>query len=74
MSLVANSIAIEDSPMTDMMMQLQAVIEKTSDADMGREMIGFAAHRLMEMEVGGADRRRPWREKPAQAGAAQRLP
>jgi hypothetical protein len=46
MSLVANSNAIEDPPMTDTMMQLQAVIEKTSDADMVREMIGFAAHRL----------------------------
>ena len=44
--------------MTDPMMTLQAAMEKTSDADMLREMIGFAAERLMELEVGartGAD-------------------
>src|SRR2546430_10765797 len=37
--------------MTDEIMSLQALLEKSSDTDLLREMIGFAAHRLMELEV-----------------------
>ncbi|MDN3627942.1 transposase, partial [Methylobacterium isbiliense] len=38
--------------MTDDMIAFRRLLEKSADADLLREMIGFAAERLMELEVG----------------------
>jgi putative transposase len=39
--------------MTDDMMTLRTLLEKSSDADLLREMVGFTAQRLMALEVEG---------------------
>lgn len=55
--------------MTDDMMNLRALVEKTPYPDLLREMIGFAAQRLMELEVGnltGAGYGEKTRERLAQ--------
>ena len=40
--------------MTNDMMNVRSLVEKSADAGLLREMIGFAAERLIELEIGGA--------------------
>ena len=60
--------------MTDDMMTLRALLEKSSDADLLREMIGFAAQRLMELEVEGLTGAGARRAQRRSDQPAQRLP
>ena len=51
--------------MTDDSIALRELLETSADADRLREMIGFAAERLMELEVGGLTGA-GWGEKSAE--------
>jgi hypothetical protein len=57
--------------MTDDRMVLIDLIEKSADTDLVREMLSFAAERLMEAEVEARTGARC--PRPCTAGAAQRL-
>jgi transposase-like protein len=50
--------------MTDEMMTLKALLEKSADSDLLREMIGFTAKRLMELEVEGLTGAAPGERSP----------
>jgi transposase-like protein len=50
--------------MTDDTMALRTLLEKSPDADFLREMIGFAAERLMELEVQGLTGAAPGERSP----------
>ena len=50
--------------MTDTMMTLRTLLEKSSDADLLREMIGFTAQRLMALEVEGLTGAAPGERSP----------
>jgi hypothetical protein len=60
--------------MTDDMMNLPALLEKTPDADLWREMIGFAAPTANGVRGRGAYRGNIRREEPGSSGSAQWLP
>ena len=62
--------------MTDDRLALLELIEKRADADLIREMLGFAAGRVMELEVqacaGAATSPPSWVERMRSTGARRR--
>ena len=60
--------------MTDDKITLQELLEKSSDASLLREMIGFAAQRLMVAGDRRTLRCRPWRTHCRAHQPTQRLP
>ncbi|KLK89436.1 hypothetical protein AA309_31475 [Microvirga vignae] len=56
--------------MTNPMMDLKSLVEKTPDADLLREMISFVAERLMELEVGALTGRRVRNSGPSATATA----
>ncbi|MEJ0047111.1 MAG: transposase [Rhodospirillales bacterium] len=57
--------------MTDPTMALRALLEKSSDTDLLREMVGFTAQRLMELEARKPDWSALWQaqRRPASTSA-----
>jgi hypothetical protein len=67
---LASAIGSGEGQLKTLAMNLRALLEKSSDAELLREMIGFTAQRLMELEVEGLT----GRLRREQAGAdVQRL-
>jgi hypothetical protein len=60
--------------MTEDMITLCTLVENSDNRDFLREMIGFTAQRLMELEVEGKTGGALRREEPRALGPAQRLP
>ena len=50
--------------MAEAMMNLRALVKKAPDADVLPEMIGFAAQRLMELEIGALTGAAPGEQSP----------
>ena len=62
-----------ETTMTDERMALIELVEKEADADLVREMLAFAAERIMDAEVEARDRRGEGRAHAAAGDPAQRL-